>query len=564
MDDKNRRTNSNRGRNVKTNGKRSVNQNRRPRPVEQRRPATQTSGREVRPRTSNTRVTRSQDTSRRTNETTRRQDEYPIRTRPKKDNEARAYRSSASYILVVGFLAIVFGFYGIFFIINYFNHETLDTMVVQSIDITKNDWQKAIVIRDENVYKATSDMVDKYIHVYNSNEDRVKKGEALATVLDENLSGDTKSLDSSYDMNFNIQDYNDEYEMNKNEIDEIDLNIKRTIDSFDTDDFSNINDYKNDISSQLNTRNRIIINNSRDQINSELIDSFGEDLSTEDNIYAENSGIFTRDVDGLENTINFDTMEDLTEDQTKMESEYIENSLNKVTENEDLFRVVESTLWYIGAYLDSEVAKDLEVGDEIYLYIDNNTAETLRTKVYYVSPDIGDKKYVIFENSNRLMDFINRRSILIALDKDMYSTFKIPESAIATKEMIKVPIDYIYDDSVIKVTMDVPQSVTPITVWGYTDDNKYALIERDKNSLKYGDTITTTGENPSQYLISDSEDVTGVYVTNDGAARFKQVTINDNIEKEDNYVYISSNGRVKNHDRIIVDASLVTDDMLIE
>lgn len=484
----------------------------------------------------------------------------PIKLSNKKRNPNS---SSNSFILLISFLSIIFCVYGAVFIYNYITNDTIDTMIVENIKITKNDWQKAVIIRDENIYKASSEMVNKYVHIYNINNDRVKVGQALATVFDEALAETNDEIEITNDKNFNIQNYNEEYLMYQTEIDNIDEVIQSDIDLYDTNDYLGIIDLKNSISSQLDNRNQIIINTSSNQVSSLVLENLGDDIQGADNIYAEKSGIFTKSIDGLEETINYDTMEELTEDQTKMESEYVENSLLDITENENLFRVIESTQWYVGVYLESDIAKNLSVGDDVHLYTDNNTDNTIRTKVYYIKDNLEEKSYVIFENTGDLLNYINRRSILIALDKEIYNSIKIPETAIAYKEMIKIPASFVYDNSVIKVTDELPQSITPITVWGYSDDELYCLVEREKNSIKYGDKIISAGEDKKEYLISESENIGGVYVVNDNVARFKKVSINEDIEKIEDYIYINSNEKLKTHDRIIINSDGITDNMLI-
>ncbi|MFV0503619.1 MAG: HlyD family efflux transporter periplasmic adaptor subunit [Lachnospirales bacterium] len=465
--------------------------------------------------------------------------------------------SSFSFIFITFFSIVFLGIYVFAYIFTNVKNEKIDIMTLEAVDITKSDWVNGIIIRDEEVYKSTEPMINEYIHYSKLDRDRVKKNDVLATLLNDNNKVAQEEVNKDKEVLFSLQNYREEYLRFEEDIISIENNIKSAINNMNNDKYESLYSTKEYIDEEIKVRNQILLSDTRTALTNDIPDS---EINEGEKIMALNSGIFSLSLDGNETIYTLETMGNIESKDIPATSTFEDKLMVEVTKEEDLFRVVKSNMWYIGAYFPKDKMITYKKDDRVSIFVDNNSQKTMKSRIFSMT-EKDDLTYVIFEMQNNMLDYLEKRNIEIAMNSEYYNNIKIPNTAIVNKEMIVIPKDFLIDKSVIKKTENPVGSVAPVEVWGDLDDEN-VLIVKELSDIRIGDTLISTGENPKEHTIIDTEIISGVYIANDGTARFRKININDELSETD-YTYIIPNANIKNEDRIVVNAADAVEDEVV-
>lgn len=469
------------------------------------------------------------------------------------------------------FLFIVFALYGINMFFSLFNNSNIDSMVLKSIDITKNDAYNGIIIRDETLYKASE---DGYLSIVANEFDKVSKGTLIFSISKDTDTTLEDQLSNVEDELFNLQTFREEYSNYRTEIDEIQTNVEKSIDNFSNSNYDNINNLTDDINKSLDLRKQIVFADQRIADTTtidtkQLIESKIDDNSTK--TYATDGGIIAYQYDGLEETISVDKMLELTLEQTKMSSTYDVHDEVSTINDDDIMRVVESNIWYVGTYINEKDAANLTVGQNknLFFEVDGNFQE-IAAQVNHISESVDKNTYVIFEIRAYMQQFINERSVNVALKSETYMNMKIPTTSLVYKEYLKIPINYARTTDqtvVIKKSDDATPMTVPINIESTDNTNAYYLIDKSTTDLLVGSELVNPDNAEDTYLIPEVVRSAGVYKINNGIANFVNVEINENLDEtynNDEFVYILPSQSLKEYDRILINSSDAVEGAIIQ
>lgn len=494
----------------------------------------------------------------------------------KKTNEDKAPKAgSAQWVNPLELVIFIFiAVYLVGFTISSINKPKVTTEVVQFGQIDTPQQFVGVVVRDETITFAGRS--GRAHFAYNENE-YVKKDTLVCDIKDdENAEALEKEIEALNDNMITQEVLRDGNIAQSEEIKRLNAKIKTDVDAAIPSLLTGGNDIakvKYQVEKNINSRNQLILA-SIDSESSALAgqkDSAEKKLQDSSASYVSNSGgILSYAVDGLENVYTTANINELTMEQIQQaEPQTIKTAGDKyVNAGDPIFKVVNSNVWYIAAYLDNEYVVDWEVGINKYLYLKEGerTYQLLMTIDHLAQQ--GDKTYVVFSSSRYMTDFIGERRIQFSLEDDSHNGLKVPNSALIEKTALEMPSKYIYEyrgSNGIYLPSGSGYAFQRVNV--LSKGSEHALVLQEFHNIKLGDTVyanpsdeKTKGNPP--FTISEIQTVQGLYVANSGTAEFKQVQV---LAANEFYSIIQKGNAlgVKAYDNIITDATTVTDNQII-
>ena len=142
--------------------------------------------------------------------------------------------------------------------------------------------------------------------------------------------------------------------------------------------------------------------------------------------------------------------------------------------------------------------------------------------------------------------------------------YKIPNTAISQQTLLKVPIEYVDADNgtLLKVT-DSGLKETEVTISGYDETGKFALIPIQMGLISVGDTIGLK-DSDATYVISDVVTEDGVFIVNSGVTAFTKIDLTDSVTNG-NYTVLdeTANPNISIYDRIVQNVANVQENQNI-
>ena len=272
-------------------------------------------------------------------------------------------------------------------------------------------------------------------------------------------------------------------------------------------------------------------------------------------------------------------MQFLSKEKTVVKAEAVNLSyVNGVGESDPVFKIVHSNEWYIAAYVPFDLVSGWTQNSTKTIYIEQgkNDAfvpiEVRVERVERVSED-SDERFVLLKSTRNILDFIYARGIRFMVDTGVQEGYKIAKTSIAEKTLLKIPEECVFESAgrstVIKRTL---------TGSGVSDENIQIIITRDVNAeegfvyvlLDYnkispGIMLMVKDKPLETRVVSDIENVRGVYVLNTGTAIFTKIDIGENSIYDGEYVILDPalNRNIKLHDRIVVDVRNLTEKQVV-
>lgn len=347
-----------------------------------------------------------------------------------KDKKKGKELNNKKIIYIALALIIIYVLYAVFLLTS----EQSKTFTVEQGKIYIEETNTGFIIRDETVIKgenykngmeqikAEGEKVgvnESVFRYYSQNEGDLKQkiaelDEKIQTVMQEStdiFSSDIKTLE--------------------NQIDEKVAELNKLTDN------SKINEYKKEISELVTKKARIAGDASPQgsylkQLINERANYESELNSGAEYIKSTRSGIVSYRVDGLEESLNPNNLESLSE-------EYLNNLGLKtgkiVATNEECGKIIDNFTCYIATISSSEQAKTAEIGDKVKIRLSNNAE--IDAKIKYIKHEENDKYLIVLEVNNEITELINYRKISFDLIWLSYSGFKVPNQAIVEKDGLK-------------------------------------------------------------------------------------------------------------------------------
>ena len=183
-----------------------------------------------------------------------------------------------------------------------------------------------------------------------------------------------------------------------------------------------------------------------------------------------------------------------------------------------------------------------------------------------------DGLYGVVTMKSSLVRYVTDRYLDVELILDRTKGLKIPVSSITEKYFVRIPEEYVTENEnsdsevyLIRETFakDGSSSTSNVTATVYSRNEKEGYYLINPGLFDEGDYVVMPGTS-RKYQISEDvyETIQGVYNINKGYAVFREVTIVDEndvlciVDPKDTY-------GLSAHDRIVLDASEVKDDEII-
>ena len=297
------------------------------------------------------------------------------------------------------------------------------TFVVEDGKIYKDEYTSGIIIIEENLIDIPNS--EDGIVAIKTEGDKVGKGESIYRYCIENeddINAQISEVDKEIHNNINADD-----EFFSADIKTVNSQIDTKLDNlYECDDLQKINQGKSEIDSYLTKKIKIRAKDSDDSTLKGLLakrEALENQLKEKSSyVKAEKSGVVSYRVDGLENSINID---ELNEDKL--------NNINAETgkiiaSSKDSGKIVNNFKCNIACLLDSEEAKNCEVGKSIKLRLQDS--QEVPAKIVKKEGQASGKQLLVFEITNSVADLIKYRKINFDVIWWSYSGLKIPNSAI--------------------------------------------------------------------------------------------------------------------------------------
>ncbi len=445
-----------------------------------------------------------------------------------------------------------------------------DVLAYGTIDTPKS--AQGIIIRNEKVYNTNVAGVITYDVADN---ERVKKDTVVCSIKDEaTVARMEAALDDINEDIMQLQAEREDISIYSEDIMKSNNEIKNIIDNSAMDyadmNIGKVYELKSNIQKQLNVRNQLLLSESKGALGNLVSQKNEQEELLNSNISritAEESGIVSYYIDGMEDKLNTDTMLTLSKGDTTSSASSENSFKTSVKAGSPAFRLVTSNVWYIASYIDSSYVANWEKGDTITVYAKDSAGKNhnLDASIEEISGDAKAKeKYVILRITKDMPDFINMRNITFDIENTDRG-FKIPNAAIAEETLLRIPTSYIDDaGNIYKVSGETVTAV-PVTVSGKNDETKESYIPVQLGVINVGDTIKKPGAEDT-FAIADVLNTKGIYVINTGIAEFKTINMENSISNNTHTILDpAKNTSIYVYDRILTDIKDVQkEDMVYE
>ncbi len=431
---------------------------------------------------------------------------------------------------------------------------------------------QGLIVRDETVYKSNKAGEITYDVLEN---DRVKKGELICAIKDTGATTEIEKQLTDIDSNIlSIQNNRSDFSLFKDEIKSRNVQIKEIINNSIPNyielDIANVYSLKAKVQKNIEIRNQMLLTENKGSLKNLVQEKFTYEQDLAKNISAmrtNESGIVSFQIDGLEDTLKTDKLDNIVDEQLKMKVDtegFIQKKICK--EAEPVFKIVNSNNWYIISILPIEKSANLKEGENAVLYIKNqDQLKPLEVNVEKVKTT--DKDCTIYFKVTRDMtDYLNVRNISFEIDINTFNGIKIPNTSIVERTLLKIPSQYVIDNGdavgVYKKLAEGSEFI-PTSILIKDDDEKNVYVLQDLQILKLGDElILSKDDKNTPYQIKDIKTSKGVYVVNSGIAKFKSITsIAEN--KDYSIIKVEDMYGVKLYDRIVSDSKNVEENQIV-
>ncbi|PHV71132.1 hypothetical protein CS063_07325 [Sporanaerobium hydrogeniformans] len=284
--------------------------------------------------------------------------------------------------------------------------------------------------------------------------------------------------------------------------------------------------------------------------------------------YAEQAGIVSYKIDGKEELLTKDQLEELdyaTYKSLKENSKYDILSSSMVEPGKPLYKLVLEDSWYIVSYMNSDKAERFQEGESYILTFDTAGQEELKMKVIKKRED--DKRtQLIFETQEQGNKFLGLRTVNYSVGNKRVEGLKIPVQAIVEQHMLKIPATYLVEREGEQGCYRKKNEITEfvkVDSHSLVGDSVYILQELGKSDALQLEDVLVLPESGESTVLKEVEPISGVYVINGKLAQFKVIEM---VLQNEEYALVKPGGNteLKELDKIISNPKSISKDQLLD
>ncbi len=485
------------------------------------------------------------------------------------NQKRRAKSRNRALNFVSGLFFIVVLFYIVQQVTAFATKPKISTEVVRTGSIDRPRVINALIVRDETVYSTDKAGV---IYYDKSEGERVKKGMRVCSVQDEAAVAKIQEELSNVDKDIlQLQERREDISganafarrINQDIKDEVDNRIIRLVNA----NIDELYTLRQALSQEIEMRNSSLLGETGGSLK-ELSDKrkvyTDQMLTNMKSIKAEQSGIVSYFIDGLESRFNFSNVHSLTKDDTTIQSRIKDrDSENNVNETDEIFKIITSNKWYIAAYIPNDQIPNYSVGDTKNIFVERNGEfETLNVKVEDMAPG-DDETFCLFSQTKYMTDFLEKRSIKIKTLSSVYTGLKVPTTAISKKTLVAVPSRYLIEEAFTKVEKMVDGKPKKVNVSVITTEGDLSYVL--SRELQVGEIVVNPKASDDTFKLVDILQADGVFKVNRGTANFARIFFDDETPRNSGYIILDQekNHELSQYDSIVTDAEQVYDGQII-
>lgn len=319
--------------------------------------------------------------------------------------------------------------------------DRLETMIVKTGSEEEIIKSEGYVFRNQTIINAPK---DGYLYCEADEDQRVKIGETVAYIysneLDASVNSELKKIEAEI---ATLSENALKGDIYSNDAAKIEQNILTELRRVPMLGYQNrvhdVAEIKKEINNLIEGR-RIILGEAEPKDNDkelEMLKARKAEIEAQHNvertiIHAPKAGTFTARVDGLEEMLSLDSIDEVSMDYIKelnKKSGKIKSDTN-VKKDEPIGKIVDNYTWSIAAPVPTDLVEDIDEGDSIEMRFTDIGVESVDGVVSKVIVGKNDKSVMIVR-SNKYVDMIYSTSKLnVEFIKHHYEGFKIPSESI--------------------------------------------------------------------------------------------------------------------------------------
>lgn len=267
----------------------------------------------------------------------------------------------------------------------------------------------------------------------------------------------------------------------------INENIKQIIKSSASGKMTKVEDYKNKI---------ILLSDKKSASGGrgdEILAKLREDQKTLESklgnlineVAAPCSGVFSARLDGLEETLTPDSIQDLTVSELDSFKKVKAQTQSKVQRGENVFKIIDNFNWYLAVVLSDEQTDGMQIGDIVRISFRDADGEVANAAISNIGDDENGKRVVAFALNRDIQGVLGRRRVSIDIIRRTYEGFKLPTAALA----------YENGTTGVYVINGAAKVFKPCEVTFHNEE--YMIIKEDnsrEDALLLYDTVVISGE----------------------------------------------------------------------
>ena len=306
-----------------------------------------------------------------------------------------------------------------------------DTFIIENGKISSSDEAEGYIIRDEKLFQGEN--YKNGISQIKTEGQRVAKGDPIFRYYSNNEQNLVKKIS---ELDSQIQEAMEEgNNIYSSDIAVLEKQIEDNIQLIaNTNNMSEITEYKKNINSALTKKAKLVgdLSPSGSYIK-KLISQrtkYEEKLNSgSEHIKATVSGTVSYKIDGLEEILTPDSLENLTEDYLK--------SLNLKTgeivpTSEEKGKIVNNFYCYLATVISSEEANNAQINDNVKLKL--STGDEVKASVEYISEQDNGKRLIVFKTTKCVDKLIDYRKISFDIIWWSADGLKVPNTSILKEE----------------------------------------------------------------------------------------------------------------------------------
>lgn len=375
------------------------------------------------------------------------------------------------FIIICCIAVTVFAGIGIKYVMTPVNSQKLEYTVQEDLESSKG-----VIIRDEWIMysKSAGTMYSSL-----SDGERVSKDSFIGMFFYGDASGDKINELAAVDRELkNAVSAKDNSLVSENDPSNIESNISKLetgiINASAVNDIRTVSEYKEDING-LRQNNSYLNKNSAEELENRrngIINSIG---INKDDITAQISGVFTTYIDGCENTLKIEDIENYDVNYFEGLPQSFQNTKieNRVNFGEPICKIVNNHVWYVMIEVPAQAMKDRKIGDDVKVRFNNSASESAKGSIVNISDEVNGKMIVTVKSSDYIESVFSYRIMEVDLIFKSYEGYKVPIHSIRTEENGKQKIIGINGSGQYNCYCDVLFTNT---------DEGYAIVESSENA----------------------------------------------------------------------------------